>query len=180
MLVDFPFAQSSTYPELAKEIRAVFVPESPPAPAVAPASRASSVAAPPHTALSTTNNGLDGVTIQVRSYEDEDKDAAANLGQCKLRLFLASANVNWVTGTVDIVAYPILSGGMKTVLPKARSACADITGSTSILSKLATIHKVQKTMAASKPLRGRYPTRLISVHGSVRHGRGQSSNSGAT
>ena len=120
-VVDFPFAQSSTYPELAKEIRAVFVPESP---AVPPVSWASSVAAPPHAALSTTNNGLDGVTIQIRLSEDEDKNAVANLGQCRLRLFLASTNVNWVTGTVNTVAYPILSGGMKTILSKARSARA--------------------------------------------------------
>ena len=158
-VVDFPFAQSSTHPELAKEIRAVFVPEFPPAPVVAPAPRASSVAALPHAASSTTNNGLDGVTVQVRSSEDEDKDAVANLGQCKLRLFLALVNVDWVKGTVDTVAYPILSGGIKTVLSKARSARADhfaaflqmgcdkakAGSSTSILSKFATIHVVQKT-----------------------------------
>ena len=154
-VVDFPFAQSGTHPELASEIRAVF--------AAAPAPQVS-IASPPRAGSSTTNNGrLDGVTIQVRSSEDEDKDAAAVLGQCKLRLFLASANFDWVAGTINTVAYPVISDGMKTVLSKARSARADhftaflqmgcdkakAGSSTSILSKLANIHVVQKTMAAS-------------------------------
>ena len=81
-------------------------------------------------------------------------------------------------GTVDTVAYPILSGGMKTILSKARSARADhvasflqmgcdkakADSSTSILSKFATIHVVQKIMAANMLLGNFQPAKVNNLY----------------
>ena len=85
------------------------------------------------------------------------------LGQSKLRLHLDGANIDWKNGTVKDVTFPTLSKSLSAVLSKARSSRPDqmmsmlqmgcntakAGSATSILSKLASIHMVQKPLATN-------------------------------
>ena len=82
-VINFPFARSEDHLKIAKQIRSFFSSDS--VPAIVPQGVGDA---------SGGVNPLNGVTIQVRSSEDEDKDAAATLGQSKCRLYLAGADID--------------------------------------------------------------------------------------
>ena len=148
-VIDFPFAQSSDYPEIAAAIKGFFSPSGTPSSSSNP--------------TTSGTPSLNGVTIQVRSSEDDEKDLSAKVGQSKSKLYLIGGNWDMAAGTISNVSYPALSNSLKTVHNKPRSARTDLMQSmlqmgcdkakegsaSSIYSKLASIHVVQKSMAAN-------------------------------
>ena len=81
--IDFPFTRSMDHPDIAKEIRDFFLPPATPSSCTISASSAATTAG---TTPGTTPGSLNGVTIQVRSSEGDEKDLSAKIGQAKSKL----------------------------------------------------------------------------------------------
>ena len=88
-VVDFPFAYSVNHPYIAKEIKAFCVPSATQSPcAVGGVGAATTVGTTP----GAIPGDLNGVTIQVRSSEDDEKDLSAKIRQAK-------SNLSFIRGT---------------------------------------------------------------------------------
>ena len=153
--VTFGTARSVDHPEIAAQLRNFFAP---PAGNFVP--RVTPVPAGPPVPGA---NPLQGYTINVRSPEDDEKDNTAKIGETRCKLYLIGANANFAEGTINGFSYPVLSAGLDTVHSKPRSArpamfqsllqqAVDVSKSndiTSIYSTLASMHIVQRPMAAN-------------------------------
>ena len=105
---------------------------------------------------------LSGYKIEVRSAEDDEKDAVAKAGQARSKLYFVGSDADWAKGTITWVCESV-SESLKVIHAKLRSAQVDATQSmlklavetaksedpTSIYSKFASIDVVKRATAAN-------------------------------
>lgn len=148
--IAFEDVSATDHPDLAAELRAFFLPQ------FAPHGGAPAPAIPGQVVPGACK-------IEVRTAEDDEKDATAKSGQTKCNLYLIGADVNWQEGTVTKVDVPVLSDSLLVVHAKPRSARVDAMQSmlqlvcetvksedpTSVFCKYASIDVVQRPVAAN-------------------------------
>ena len=83
--------------------------------------------APAPTALGQAS--LSGCKIEVRTVEEDEKDAVAKARQARSKLYFVGTDADWAKGTITRVCEPILSESLKVIHAKPRSAQVDVTQS---------------------------------------------------